>query len=61
MSLCGRRIAFDATPKQGGPGSADEHNGLPVRDWPPIIRMSETVTRNTSARWHELGLDDSRA
>lgn len=61
MSLCGRRIAFDATPKHGGPGSADEHNGLPVRDWPPIIRMSDTVTRNISARWHELGLDDSRA
>ena len=42
LSLCGRRVAFDATPKLRG---GDEHNGLPVRDWPPIIRMSPEMQR----------------
>ena len=35
-SVCGRRIAFDATPKIPG----DEANGQPVREWPPLIAMS---------------------
>ncbi|HVZ93231.1 MAG TPA: UbiD family decarboxylase [Phycisphaerales bacterium] len=39
LSVCGRRVAFDATPKMPG----DERNGLPVRDWPPIIRMSDEI------------------
>lgn len=34
-STCGRRVAFDATPKMPG----DERNGLPVRAWPPILSM----------------------
>ncbi|MBI1189944.1 MAG: hypothetical protein GC200_04590 [Tepidisphaera sp.] len=34
-SRCGRRIAFDATPKLPG----DERFGLPVRAWPPILKM----------------------
>lgn len=42
LSVCGRRIAFDATPKLAG----DERRGLPVRAWPPIIRMDAAVTAN---------------
>ncbi len=52
MSLCGRRVAFDATPKMPG----DDHNGQPVRDWPPIIRMTDDVQDRIAARWAELGL-----
>lgn len=53
ISHCGRRIAFDATPKLTG--TADEHNGQPVRDWPPIIRMTDEVQQRIDARWAELG------
>lgn len=35
LSKCGRRMAFDATPKTPG----ETINGLPVRDWPPILSM----------------------
>ncbi len=35
LSKCGRRTAFDATPKTPG----EVINGLPVRDWPPILMM----------------------
>jgi 4-hydroxy-3-polyprenylbenzoate decarboxylase len=48
----GHRVAFDATPKTAG----DERNGLPVRAWPPLIRMSEHVRERVSRRWGELGL-----
>lgn len=34
-SPCGGRIAFDATPKLPG----DERHGLPVRAWPPILKV----------------------
>lgn len=34
-SVCGRRVAFDATPKVPG----DERFGLPVRAWPPILML----------------------
>jgi hypothetical protein len=40
LSVCGRRIAFDATPKLPG----DERHGLPVRSWPPIIAMEPAAT-----------------
>ncbi len=50
LSVCGRRIAFDATPKLPG----DERNGLPVRAWPPIIRMSSEVSEMVRARWNEF-------
>ncbi len=36
LTVCGRRVAFDATPKVSG--SADERFGLPVRRWPVILR-----------------------
>jgi 4-hydroxy-3-polyprenylbenzoate decarboxylase len=39
LSVCGRRVAFDATPKLPG----DERLGQPVRDWPPVLAMSEAV------------------
>ncbi|HBS28622.1 MAG TPA: menaquinone biosynthesis decarboxylase, partial [Phycisphaerales bacterium] len=52
LSVCGRRVAFDATPKMTG----DEHEGHPVREWPPIIRMSAEVERRVAERWGELGL-----
>jgi 3-polyprenyl-4-hydroxybenzoate decarboxylase len=42
LSVCGRRVAFDATAKVVG----DERHGLPVRAWPPILRMpGEVVER----------------
>ena len=40
LSKCGRRVAFDATPKLQG----DERSGLPVRDWPPILTMPPAIT-----------------
>ncbi|MBX3405079.1 MAG: UbiD family decarboxylase [Phycisphaeraceae bacterium] len=44
LSKCGRRVAFDATPKRPG----ETINGLPVRDWPPILRMTEAVRTRVS-------------
>ncbi len=52
LSVCGRRAAFDATPKMPG----DERNGLPVRDWPPLIEMSGAVKELVERRWGEYGL-----
>jgi 4-hydroxy-3-polyprenylbenzoate decarboxylase len=51
LSVCGRRVAFDATSKAPG----DEADGLPVRPWPPILRMSDEIRDRVSARWHEYG------
>lgn len=52
LSRCGRRVAFDATPKLPG----DEANGQPVRDWPPILRMSAEVRKAIDAKWAPIGL-----
>jgi 4-hydroxy-3-polyprenylbenzoate decarboxylase len=42
LSVCGRRIAYDATPKLPG----DDRNGQPVRPWPPILAMdAATIAR----------------
>lgn len=49
LSKCGRRIAFDATPKLPG----DEHLGLPVRPWPPLLRMSADIRDLVDRRWFE--------
>ena len=47
LSKCGRRVAFDATPKVPG----DERHGLPVRPWPPILKMPvEVVERAMKAK-----------
>ncbi|MDP1663109.1 MAG: UbiD family decarboxylase [Phycisphaerales bacterium] len=51
LSVCGRRIAFDATPKSAG----DERNGQPVRDWPPIVAMDEQTVARVNARGTEFG------
>jgi 4-hydroxy-3-polyprenylbenzoate decarboxylase len=42
----GNRIGFDATKKMPG----DERHGQPVRDYPPILRMSEEITRRVTER-----------
>ncbi len=52
LSVCGRRIGFDATPKVAG----DDRNGHPVRDWPPLIRMDPVVAADVARRWTTLGL-----
>ncbi|MBL8745844.1 MAG: UbiD family decarboxylase [Phycisphaerae bacterium] len=52
LSVCGRRIAFDAMPKLPG----DERHGEPVRAWPPLIRMDEATRALVSKRWAEYGL-----
>jgi len=51
LSVCGRRIAFDATPKTAD----DQRNGQPVRDWPPIVQMDERTIASVKARWDEYG------
>ncbi len=52
LSACGRRIAFDATPKMPG----DERHGQPVRGWPPIMRISGDMQDQIARRWTEFGL-----
>jgi 4-hydroxy-3-polyprenylbenzoate decarboxylase len=51
-SICGRRIAFDATPKMPG----DEVGGWPIRQWPAILRMTRDVVERMTARSGDLGL-----
>ncbi len=53
----GSRIAFDATAKQAG----TIINGHPVRDFPPILRMSDEVQQRVTDRWSEFGLDQFQA
>lgn len=50
LSICGRRIAFDATPKLPG----DEAHGQPVREWPPLIRMDDRTRKSIESRWREF-------
>lgn len=45
-------LAFDATPKQPGDPAA-----LAIRDWPPVLRMTDEITRYVDSRWREYGLD----
>jgi 3-polyprenyl-4-hydroxybenzoate decarboxylase len=52
LSVCGRRVAFDATPKMAG----DERDGWGVRDWPPVLRVDEAVRARVTERWGELGV-----
>jgi len=52
LSKCGRRVAFDATPKMAG----DERNGVPVRAVPPIIAMDRATRELVGRRWGEYGL-----
>ena len=46
------RLGIDATRKLPG----DEHNGQPVRDFPPVMEMSEPVRQRVAERWGEYGL-----
>ncbi|MEM6552557.1 MAG: UbiD family decarboxylase domain-containing protein [Planctomycetota bacterium] len=48
----GTKIGIDATRKITG----EEVNGLPVRDWPPILRMDEVIKQRVDQRWSEYGL-----
>lgn len=57
LSVCGRRIAFDATPKVPG----DERRGEPVRAWPPILKMDEATNDKVRRRWSEYFGEDARA
>jgi len=47
-----RRLGIDATTKLPG----DERHGRPVRDYPPLLEMTETVRRRVTERRPELGL-----
>lgn len=49
----GGRIGFDATAKAAG----TVINGHPVRDYPPILRMSDEIKDRVTRRWTEYGLD----
>ncbi|MEM6391852.1 MAG: UbiD family decarboxylase domain-containing protein [Planctomycetota bacterium] len=48
----GTKIGIDATRKIAG----EEVNGLPVRDWPPILKMDELIKQQVDDRWSEYGL-----
>lgn len=52
ISKCGRRVAFDATPKMPG----DERFGEPVRRWPPILKVDNATAEMVQRRWGEYGL-----
>ncbi|MCH8823477.1 MAG: UbiD family decarboxylase [Planctomycetes bacterium] len=47
------RIGLDATRKIPG----DERNGQPVRDYPPILKMSHEIKTRVLARWAEYGFE----
>jgi 4-hydroxy-3-polyprenylbenzoate decarboxylase len=46
------RIGFDATAKLPG----DAREGRPVRDYPPILTMTDAVRDRVTKRWREYGL-----
>ena len=48
----GHKIGIDATRKIKG----EEVNGHPVRDWPPILEMSDNIISQVTQRWNEYGL-----
>ncbi len=47
-----RRLGIDATTKMAG----DERHGRPVRDYPPLIEMSDAIRQQVSRRRPEFGL-----
>lgn len=47
----GHKIGIDATAKIPG----EEVNGHPVRDYPPILEMSEDIKQKVKDRWKEYG------
>ncbi len=48
----GHKIGFDATRKIAG----EEVGGNPVRDWPEILKMDQTMKDMVDRRWTEYGL-----
>ena len=48
----GPRIGFDARQKTPG---RDDRDGVPVRDYPPLVSMSPEIVDRVDARWHEYG------
>ena len=48
----GHKVGFDATRKLPG----EEVHGHPVRDYPPILAMSDEIRRRVDRRWGEYGL-----
>ena len=48
----GHKLGIDATRKIKG----EEVNGEPVRDWPPILEMSDEIISKVTQRWKEYGL-----
>ncbi len=48
----GGKIGLDATRKITG----EEVGGYPVRQWPPLIRMSDEIRTRVTTRWNEYGL-----
>ncbi|GJQ30186.1 MAG: menaquinone biosynthesis decarboxylase [Phycisphaerae bacterium] len=52
LSVCGRRVVFDATPKVGG----STRRGLPVRDWPAVLAVDPATHAVVDRRWGEYGL-----
>ncbi len=46
------RIGFDARTKVPG---RDDREGLPVRDYPPLVSMSLEIIERVDRRWHEYG------
>ena len=51
LFCAGGRAVFDATSKQPGPGRL----GQPVRDFPPILEMSQEIRERVDRRWTEYG------
>lgn len=51
---CKNRIGFDATGKKPG----ETVNGKKVRDFPPLVEMSEEIKDRVSKRWVEYGFAD---
>jgi 4-hydroxy-3-polyprenylbenzoate decarboxylase len=48
----GHKLGIDATRKIKG----EEVNGQAVRDWPPILEMSDEIISKVTQRWKEYGL-----
>ena len=48
----GRRIGFDARTKVPG---RDDRDGVPVRDYPPMVSMSPEIVAKVDRRWNEYG------
>jgi 4-hydroxy-3-polyprenylbenzoate decarboxylase len=49
----GHKIGIDATRKIAG----EEVNGNPVRDWPNILKMDESIKALVNKRWREYGFE----